>query len=115
MGKCLQIRVSAWTFSEDEVEKTWPNLWKLIWDESGHAIPKKGVLELVRDTYDAARVGLIDSKAAEALKEKSEEADKLSHDLEQALNDRNPKEADKLSYEIEDCLDALEDIARKFC
>jgi len=114
MGKVLQIRVSAWTFSEDEVEKTWPNLWKLIWDESGHAIPRKGVLELVRDTYDAVRVGLVDAKVAEALKEKSEEADKLYHAIEKALNDRDPKTADKLSYEIEDCLDALEDIAKKF-
>lgn len=114
MGRFLQVRVSAWTYSEDEVEKAWPSLWKLIWEESGHAIPKKGVMELARDTYDAVRAGLIDSAAADALKDKADEADQLYHAIEKALAAREPKEADRLSYELEDCLDALEDIAKKF-
>jgi len=114
MGKVLQIRVSAWTFSEDEVEKAWPNLWKLIWDECGHAIPKKGVMELAADTFDAVRAGLIDSAPAEAMKDEAEEVDKIRLALERALAARDPKGADKLSYDLEDCLDRLEDIAKKF-
>ena len=114
MGKYLQIRVSAWTFSEDDVEKTWASLWKLIWGEGGDAVPKKGVMELALAVYDAVRAGLVKPEVAEALKEKADEADRLYHAVEKALADRDPKEADRLSYELEDCLDALEDIARNF-
>lgn len=114
MGKVLQIRVSAWTFSEDEVQKTWPKLWKLIWGEGGDAIPKKGVLELALAVFNAVRGALVSPAAAEALKEKAEEVESLRLDMESALASRNPQKADSLSYEIEDCLDALEDIAQKF-
>lgn len=114
MGKLLQVRVSAWTYSEDEVQKTWPKLWKLIWGEGGDAVPDKGVLELAGAVYDAVRAGLIDKDKADALRVKADEADRLKHAIEDALAARLPKEADKLTYEIEDCLDALEDIARKF-
>lgn len=114
MGKYLQIRVSAWTFSEDDVEKAWPSLWKLIWGEGGDAVPKKGVMELALAVYDAIRAGLVESKVVEALKDGADEADRLYHAVEKALADRDPQAADKLSYELEDCLDALEDIAKKF-
>lgn len=114
MGKVLQVRVSAWTFSEEEVEKTWPALWKLIWGEGGDAVPKKGVLELAHATFDAVRAGLIDSDKADALRDKAEEVEKLRIRMEDALAARQPKEADGLTYEIEDCLDALQDIAAKF-
>ncbi|MDC0335602.1 hypothetical protein OAN24_01715 [Pseudodesulfovibrio sp.] len=114
MGKLLQVRVSAWTFSEDEVQKTWPKLWKLIWGEGGDAIPKKGVLELAQAVFDAVRAGLVDSDTAEALRDKAEKAEELRLKIEKALADRDPKGADSLTYEIEDCLDALEDIAAKF-
>ena len=114
MGKYLQIRVSAWTFSEDDVEKAWPSLWKLIWGEGGDAVPKKGVMELALAVYDAVRAGLVKSEVAEALKDKADEADRLYHAVEKALADRDPKEADRLSYELEDCLDALEDISMNF-
>ncbi|MGL1863735.1 MAG: hypothetical protein OCC46_14520 [Pseudodesulfovibrio sp.] len=114
MGKVLQIRVSAWTFSEDEVKSTWPKLWKLIWGEGGDAIPKKGVLELAHAVFDAVRAGLIPSEQADPLKEKAEKVEGLRIKIEKALTDRLPKEADSLTYEIEDCLDTLEDIAEKF-
>lgn len=114
MGKVLQIRVSAWTFSEDEVEKTWPKLWKLVWGEGGDAVPKKGVMELALAVFNAVRAGLVSSDAVKALKDKAEEVESLRQDMESALASRNPQKADSLSYEIEDCLDALEDIAKKF-
>ncbi|BCS86894.1 hypothetical protein [Pseudodesulfovibrio sediminis] len=114
MGKVLQIRVSAWTYSEDEVKKTWPNLWRLMWEDGGDAIRSKGVMELAKAVHDAGRAGLIPEDAAAALKEKAAEVEVIRLKIEKALNDREPKVADSLSYEIEDCLDALEDIADKF-
>ena len=114
MGKYLQIRVSAWTFSEDEVRKAWPSLWRLIWGEGGDAVPKKGVMELALAVFDAVQAGLVEPKVAEALKDRAAEADGLYHSVEKALADRDPQTADRLSYELEDCLDALEDIAKKF-
>ena len=113
MGRFLQIRVSAKTFSEDEVEKTYKSLWKLAWQDPG-VIPKKGVLELAQAIYDGVRAGLIPKDQADKLRDKAEEAEDLRFKLVDALNDRDPKAADKLSYLLEDCLEALEDIAANF-
>lgn len=113
MGKVLQIRVSAWTFSEDEVKSTWPALWKLVWGEGGDAIPKKGVLELAQAVFDAVRAGLIPPEQAEPLRDKAEEAEELRLKIEAALAARDPKGADGLTYDLEDSLAALEDIAVK--
>ena len=114
MGRLLQIRVSAWTYSEADVEKTWKSLWKLVWDEGGDAIPKKGVLELAHAVFDAVRAGLIPADQAEKLRAKADEVEDLRLKLESAINDRDPKGADKLTYDLEDCLDALEEIASDF-
>lgn len=111
MGKYLQIRVSAWTFSEDDVEKAWPALWGLVWGEGGDAIPKKGVLELAQAVFDGVRAGLIPKEKAEKLREKAELAEELRFQIEEALAAREPKQADRLTYDLEDCLDALQDIA----
>jgi hypothetical protein len=109
----LQVRVSAWTYSEDEVRKTWPSLWKLAWQDSD-AIPKKGVLELADAIFDAVRAGLIPDDQAKALKENAEKADTLRQAIEKALGEWKPGEADKRIYELEDTMDALEDTAVKF-
>ncbi|AMK12093.1 hypothetical protein [Pseudodesulfovibrio indicus] len=113
MGRLLQVRVSAWTYSEDEVRKTWPSLWKLAWQDSS-AIPKKGVLELADAVFDAVRAGLIPDAQAKALKEEAEKADQLRIAIEKALGEWKPGEADKLIYQLEDTMDSLEDIAAKF-
>ncbi|MBI9081276.1 MAG: hypothetical protein JEY79_16235 [Pseudodesulfovibrio sp.] len=114
MGKILQIRVSAWTFSEDEVEKAWPLLWKLVWGEGGDAVPKKGVIELAQAVFDAVRAGLISDDKADALRDGAEKVEALRFKIEEALSSWQPRDADKLIYELEDGLGALEDIARKF-
>ncbi len=114
MGKLLQIRVSAWTYSEDEVRKTWPALWKLVWGEGGDAVPRKGVTELAQAAFDAVRAGLIPKEQREPLRDRAEQAEALRLKFEDALAARQPGEADALSYELEDCLDALEDIAANF-
>ncbi|MCJ2163261.1 MULTISPECIES: hypothetical protein [unclassified Pseudodesulfovibrio] len=113
MGRLLQVRVSAWTFSEDEVEKKWPSLWNLVWEDSS-VIPKKGVLELAAAVFDAVRAGLIPDDQAKALKEQADKVDDLRLAVEKALADWKPAEADKLIYALEDTLDVLEDIAEKF-
>jgi len=114
MGKILQVRVSAWTFSEEEVEKAWPLLWKLVWGEGGDAIPKKGVIELSQAVFDAVRAGLIPREQADALRNGAEKVEELRFKIEGALSSWQPKEADRLIYELEDGLDVLEDIAAKF-
>ncbi len=114
MGKVLQVRVSAWTFSEDEVKKTWPLLWKLVWGEGGDAIPKKGVIELAQAVFDAVRAGLIPDNEADPLRDGAENVEALRFKIEDALSSWQPKDADKLIYELEDGLDALEDIVAKF-
>lgn len=114
MGTVLQIRVSAVTFSEDEVQNKWPSLWKLVWEDGGDAVPKKGVLELVQAVFNAVRAGLVDNDKASALREKADLAEDMRLKMQDLLAGRKPTEADKLSYEIEDCLDDLEDIAAKF-
>ncbi|MUM78710.1 hypothetical protein GKC30_13800 [Pseudodesulfovibrio sp. F-1] len=114
MGKLLQIRVSASTFSEDEVKKVWPALWELVWGDGGDAIPRKGVMELAQAVFDAVRAGLIPKERRDPLREKAEQAEALRFKLQDALAARQPREADAISYELEDCLDALEDIARDF-
>ena len=113
MGRLLQIRVSAWTFSEDDVEKTWPKLWELVWPES-KVIPHKGVMELTEAVFDGVRAGLLAKEVREALGEKADQAEVLRQEIEAALVGRDPRKADKLTYELEDCLDALGDIAGNF-
>ena len=113
MGKVLQVRVTASTYNDSDVEKAWPSLWKLVWQEPA-VIPKKGVLELAGAVYDAVRAGLIPDDKAKALKAKADKGDELRHAIEKALNDWKPAEADKIIYQLEDTLDELEDIASKF-
>ncbi|ADU63085.1 MAG: hypothetical protein KUA35_04090 [Pseudodesulfovibrio sp.] len=114
MGRVLQVRVSAWTYSEDEVRQAWPALWKLIWGEGGDAVPVKGVLELVEAVFDAVRLGLVSKEQGQALRHRAEQAEVLRLKFQDALAARQPGAADAISYELEDCLDALEDIAGKF-
>jgi len=114
MGTVLQVRVMAETYSEDEVRKAWPALWRLVWDDGGDAIPRKGVLELVQAVFNAVRAGLIPSAQADILSEAADAAEELRFKLQDALAARNPQEADRLTYAIEDKLDELEDMAKKF-
>lgn len=113
MGRYLQVRVSAVTFSEDEVEKAYKSLWKLAWQDPD-VIPRKGVPELAQAIFDSVRSGLIPKEQADKLRDKAEEAEDLRLKLVDALNARDPQAADKLTYALEDSLEALEDIAANF-
>ena len=48
MGKLLQIRVSAWTYREEDVVRAWPALTALAWPRPQSPDEKRGVLELVK-------------------------------------------------------------------
>ena len=47
MGNLLQIRVSAWTYREEDVVRAWPALTALAWPRPQYPDEKRGVLELV--------------------------------------------------------------------
>jgi len=113
MGRILQIRVSAVTVSEDDVEKSYKSLWKMAWQDPD-IMPQKGVLDLTEAIYDGVRAGLFPKDQADKLKDKAEAAESIRRNLVEALNSRDPQTADKLSYDLEDCLEQLEDIAANF-
>ena len=107
MGKILQIRVSVWTYDENEVEKAWPRLVELA---AGvplkHA--KHGVTELVDSLDDGLRFMDWPQSVKDSLRPGVERAPKLKAQLEDALADWDPRRADKLSYELEEVLDLTE-------
>ncbi len=115
MGKYLQIRVSAWTYDEDEIRAAWPGLATLAWGEGYRASPlpgnRHGVTELV-ETLDS---GLAFADWPEDVKKRLgpgvEKTTTLKARLENALADWDPREADRLSYELEDTLTDLENLA----
>ena len=51
MGRILQIRVSAWTYDEDEVLQAWPKLCALVW--SRHQMGVIGLAENSRISITA--------------------------------------------------------------
>ena len=111
MGKILQIRVTAWTYDEDEVTRTWPRLTALVWperDKWAAAGAKHGVLELAKALPDVARFGDWPEAARLALKGGIDQVYGLSVKLETALADWQPSVANSLSDELEDALTALE-------
>lgn len=107
MGKILQIRVSAWTYDEGEVETAWPRLAELA-----VAVPLKrnklGVLELVESLDDGLRFMNWPDSLKKSIAPGIERAVSIKHRLEGALGDWDPRRADKLSNELEDALDATE-------
>jgi len=107
MGKILQIRVSAWTYDEAEVEAAWPRLAELAF-----SVPlkhhKRGVLEMVAALDDGFRfmdwpAALKDSIALDLRRVVA-----IKDQLEGALADWEPRRANSLSNELEDALDAIE-------
>ena len=111
MGRVLQIRVSASTFDEREVEDRWPGLCRLAFAELPEGAAR-GVLELVEHLADRQRIGLLPDDAAEALGEKARRAAALKSELEEALADWDARKANGLSERLEDLLDDLEKSAK---
>ena len=107
MGRILQIRVSAWTYDEDEVVQAWPRLCALVWpqlDQWGPAGMKRGVTELAgyllfSDVPEAQK---------KALRPGAEKVAAILADMRAALADWDPRRANQLSDALEEALFELE-------
>jgi len=112
MGRILQIRVSAYTYDENQVAAAWPALCGLAWDQGRVAGANYGVLELGRTLAEKKRLGLLSGEAVAALGDGPEHLDALISSLEAALGDWNPTHANQLSEELEEALGELEKSAK---
>ena len=108
MGKLLQIRVSAWTYREEDVLSTWPALARLAWPRPLYPGERRGVLELAGALENELLYADWDNRLREKLKAGVDEAAQLKMRLEAALADWAPREANRLSELLEDALSELE-------
>ena len=104
MGKLLQIRVSAWTYREEDVVRAWPALTALAWPRPQYPDEKRGVLELVTALENGLSFEDWPQAVAEGLREK---------DLEEALFQWEPRKANELSETLEEELATLNERAPK--
>ena len=107
MGKILQIRVSAWIYDEGEVEEAWPRLAELAFSVP-LKLHKRGVLEMVTALDDGLRFMDWPAGLKNSLAPGLKRAIAIKDQLEGALADWDPRRADRLSHELEDALDAVE-------
>ena len=114
MGKILQIRVSAWTYREEDVIGTWPYLSRRAWPQPNGLHEKRGVLELVTALENGIAFEEWPVEAAAALKDGIAQVATIKKQLEDALADWKPVEANKYSEHLEDALTTLEEQASKF-
>ena len=111
MGRILQIRVSAWTYDEDEVTQAWPKLCALVWsqlDQWGPVGMKRGVTELAGYLPDALRFSDIPEDQKKLLRPGTEKVASVLEAMRSALADWDPRRANVLSSELEDALSELE-------
>lgn len=109
MGKILQIRVSAWTYREEDVPKTWPNLVALAWPTQPYSGEKRGVLELVAALDTGFSFQDWPNAIKTTLQTGIHDIVTTKKNLEIALADWKPVEANLLSNTLEDQLTELED------
>ena len=118
MGRILQIRVSAWTYDEDEVVQAWPKLCALVWsqlDKWGPANMKRGVTELAGYLPDALRFSDIPDVQKKALRPGVEKVASTLGAMRAALADWDPRRANQLSDALEEALFELEKEAPQEC
>lgn len=107
MGKILQIRVSAWTYKEEDVLVTWPNLVSLTWSTPPYYGEKRGVLELVDALENQLSFGGWSETVKRTLQQGIHEVVQTKKKLELALANWKPEEANTLSNIVEDQLTEL--------
>ena len=107
MGKILQIRVSAWTYDEADVEEALPRLAELAFSVPLKH-PKRGVLEMVTALDDGLRFMDWPASLTESIAPGLKRVVAIKDQLEGALADWDPRRANSLSNELEDALDAVE-------
>ena len=111
MGRILQIRVSAWTYDEDEVLQAWPKLCALVWsqlDSWGPANMKHGVTELAGYLPDALRFSDLPEDVKKSLRPGVQKVADVLEEMRQALADWDPRKANRLSDSLEEALFELE-------
>ncbi|MBQ4326327.1 MAG: formin-like protein 18 [Mailhella sp.] len=111
MGRILQIRVSAWTYDEDEVLQAWPKLCALVWsqlDQWGPAGMKRGVTELAGYLPDALRFSDLPDDVKRALLPGVKNVAAILEEMRKALADWEPRRANALSDVLEEALFELE-------
>ena len=110
MGKFLQIRVSAWTYREEDVADNWPNLCALAWPAPPRPGEKRGVLELAETLHTGILYAGWNSNLKKLLAQGIDEVENIRNQLENALANWEPRAANKLSERLEEILTDLEDI-----
>lgn len=113
MGRLLQIRVGAWTYSEEDVSRAWPGLAALAWPRPPQPGEKRGVLELVTALDDGLSFADWPTAVADALQDGIGQAVRLKGALEDALFRWEPREANTLSDALEEELAKLDGQAPK--
>ena len=113
MGKLLQIRVSAWTYAEEDVLRAWPGLAALAWPRPPQPGEKRGVLELVTALDNGLSFEDWPDAVADALRDGIGRAVHLKGTLEDALFRWEPREANTLSDVLEEELAKLNGQAPK--
>ena len=111
MGKILQVRVSAWTYDEDEVVEAWPRLCALVWsqlDKWGPAGMKRGVAELAEYLPDAMRFSDLPEEVKKELRPGVEKVTSVLNEMRSALASWDPRRANTLSDALEEALSELE-------
>ena len=111
MGRMLQIRVSAWTYDEDEVLQAWPKLCALVWsqlDQWGPSGMKRGVTELAGYLPDALRFSDLPEEVKKLLKPGTKKVADILEEMRKALADWDPRRANTLSDALEEALFELE-------
>ena len=106
MGRILFIRVSAATYNEEDVLKTWPNLCAFAWQDDTLPATDKGVIPLVLALGN--RLLLVDDAGKDALQDNLHRLAQLHSKLEAALAERDVHGAHAITNKIEDTLDSLE-------
>ena len=113
MGKLLQIRVSAWTYSEEDVIRAWPALTALAWPRPQFPGEQRGVLELVTALENGLAFEDWPKAVAADLREGIGRAAAVKKDLEKALFQWEPRKANGLSETLEEELATLNERAPK--
>lgn len=127
MGRILFIRVSAETYDEKDVLKTWPKLYASVWPDPGvdaedspskitrKMIParERGVLELVDGFVEYVRFGDMSEMTRKGLQSGADKLERLRGELDEALGNRDVQNASSLTNTIEDTLDEAEKAARE--
>jgi len=122
MPRILFLRVSACTYDEKDVPRTWPMLFAAVWPDEDLAdidsarklarklapAREKGVLELARALPELVRFGELDDRKKTVLRPFADILESLHVKLDAALGDRDVKTAETLCTALEDTLDEAE-------